>query len=141
MAMSDERHSDGPSGAGPIVRRLSDLAWQGWPAEQVASRGRVTWKDLLGGDPGEGADMVMGVARLLPGETLERHRHAQPETYFTLAGEGEVTIDGQAHRVSPGTMLFIPGDAEHGIRNDTSAELQILYAFAIADFNQVIYRF
>lgn len=124
-----------------IVRRLQDLAWQGWPEEQIASRGQVTWKDLLGGDPTEGADMVMGVARVRPGETLEPHRHAQPETYFTLAGRGEVTIDGVSYTVEAGTMLFIPGDAEHGIRNDSTQDLQILYAFAVDDFAKVHYRF
>jgi quercetin dioxygenase-like cupin family protein len=124
-----------------IVRRIADVEWQGWPAEQVAARGRVSWKDLLGSDPAEGADMVMGVARLLPGETLEPHRHSQPETYFALAGRGTVTIDGTRHDVEAGTLLFIPGDAEHGIRNDSDEELQILYAFAIADFNDVVYRF
>lgn len=124
-----------------IVRRVQDVAWQGWPAEQAAARGRVSWKELLGGDPAEGADMVMGVARLLRGETLEPHRHTQPETYFTLAGRGTVTIDGTRHDVEAGTLLFIPGDAEHGIRNDSDEELQILYAFAVADFNQVVYRF
>jgi quercetin dioxygenase-like cupin family protein len=124
-----------------IVRRLQDVEWQGWPAEQVAARGQVSWKDLLGSNPSDGADMVVGVARVLPGQSLEPHRHTQPETYFTLSGSGTVTIDGARHEVSAGTLLFIPGDAEHGIRNDGEEELQILYAFAIADFSDVVYRF
>lgn len=124
-----------------IVRQLADLDWQGWPAEQVAERGQIAWKDLLGSNPAEGADMVMGVARLRPGEALSPHRHTQPETYFMLAGRGEVTIEGVSHDVSVGTLVFIPGDAEHGIRNLHDEELQFLYAFAVADFNSVIYRF
>lgn len=124
-----------------IVRRLQDAEWQGWPAGQVAERGRVSWKDLLGSDPAEGADMVMGVARVRPGETLEPHRHLQPETYFVLAGRGTVTVAGERHEVEPGMLLFIPGDAEHGVCNDSAEELQFLYAFAVADFNQVVYRF
>lgn len=127
--------------AAPIVRRLADQAWQGWPAEQVAARGAVSWKDLLGSDPAEGADMVMGVARVRRGEALELHRHAQPETYFCLAGRGTVTIDGTEHLAEPGTLFFIPGDALHGMRNDESDELQILYAFAVNDFARVVYRF
>ena len=123
-----------------IVRRLGDLEWEGWPAGQVAERGQVSWKELLG-DPAEGADMVMGVARLRPGETLEAHRHAQPETYFMLAGHGVVTIDGASHHIDAGTLVFIPGDAEHGIRNEKDEELQFLYAFAVADFGEVVYRF
>lgn len=126
---------------GAIVRRLDELPWQGWPEEQIAERGRITWKDLLGSDPAEGADMVMGVARVRPGETLELHRHAQPESYFILSGRATVTIAGVAHAVEPGMLLFIPGDAEHGVRNDSGEELQFLYAFAVASFDQVVYRF
>jgi len=124
-----------------IVRQLADRDWQGWPAEQVAVRGQVMWKDLLGSDPAEGANMVMGVARLRPGEALSPHRHAQPETYFMLTGRGDVTIDGVTRDVPAGTLVFIPGDAEHGIRNPHAEELQFLYAFAVADFNSVVYRF
>jgi quercetin dioxygenase-like cupin family protein len=125
----------------PIVRRLQDQRWGGWPEDQVAVRGKVSWKDLLGSDPAEGADMVMGVARVRQGESLEPHRHSQPETYFTLSGRGVVTIDGQPHLVEAGTMIFIPGNAEHQINNEHPEDLQILYAFAVNDFGKVIYRF
>ena len=52
-----------------------------------------------------------------------------------------MTIDGVAHTVTPGTAIFIPGDAEHAIRNDHDETLEILYVFAVSDFNQVVYRF
>lgn len=123
-----------------IVRRLVDQEWEGWPAEQVAQRGPVSWKELLG-DPAEGADMVVGVARLKAGEHLALHRHAQPEVYFMLTGRGLVTVDGAVHDVQAGTLVFIPGDAEHGIRNERGEELQFLYAFATGDFNAIEYRF
>ena len=125
----------------PIVRRLADQRWEGWPADQVAVRGTLQWKDLLGSDPQEGADMVLGVARVRQGESLAPHRHSQPETYFTLSGRGVVTIDGVAHPVEAGTMVFIPGDAQHQIDNANAEDLQILYAFAIDDFAKVEYRF
>ena len=71
----------------PIVRRLQDLTWQGWPEDQVVERGRIMWKTLLDDAP-QGANMVMGVARLRKGESLEPHRHAEPESYFGLRGRG-----------------------------------------------------
>ena len=89
----------------------------------------------------DGANTTLGIATLRCGETLEPHRHSEPETYYTLAGRGIVTIDGVPHPVAPGTAIYIPGDAEHGIRNDYDEELQILYVFAVSDFNQVVYRF
>jgi quercetin dioxygenase-like cupin family protein len=124
----------------PIVRRLQDLEWQGWPQDQVAERGKITWKTLLDDAP-QGANMVMGVARLRKGDSLEPHRHAEPETYFTLSGRGIVTVEGTPHAIEAGTMVFIPGNARHQIVNVDDEELQILYAFAAGEFQKIVYRF
>jgi quercetin dioxygenase-like cupin family protein len=123
-----------------IVRRLKDLAWQSWPADQVPERGQIMWKTLLD-DAAQGANMVMGVARLRKGESLERHRHAEPESYFGLGGRGIVTVDGVEHSIEAGTLVFIPGNAQHRIVNTEDEELQILYAFAVGDFHNIVYRF
>ena len=125
----------------PIVRQLENRPWDTWPAEQQGSRGSLRWRDLFAGDPADGANVTLGIATLRRGETLEPHRHSEPETYYTLAGRGIVTIDGVPHPVVPGTAIFIPGDAEHAIRNDDDEDLEILYVFAIGDFNKVVYRF
>jgi len=85
--------------------------------------------------------MTVGVVRLQQGESLEPHRHAQPETYFTLCGRGTVTIEGVVHAVEPGRLLFIPGNAQHQINNVEAEDLMILYAFAISDFSKITYHF
>ena len=122
-------------------KHLDELEWTGWPPEQVATRGKAQWKELLGSATGCRNDMTMGVVRLKTGESLEPHRHAQPETYFTLSGRGTVTIEDVVHSVDPGRMLFIPGNARHQINNANEEDLLILYAFAISDFNKVEYHF
>ena len=39
-------------------------------------------------------------------------------------------------------MVFIPGDSEHGIRNeDETEDLVWLYVFAADKFEDVVYRF
>ena len=124
----------------PIVRRLQDLTWQGWPEDQVVERGRIMWKTLLDDAP-QGANMVMGVARLRKGESLEAHHHAEPETYFALSGRGIVTVEGIEHTIEAGTMVFIPGNARHQIANVDDEELQLLYVFAAGEFQKIVYRF
>jgi quercetin dioxygenase-like cupin family protein len=124
----------------PITRRLQDLEWQGWPEDQVAERGKIMWKTLQGDTP-QGANMVMGVARLRQGDTLEPHRHDEPETYFGLSGRGIVTVEGVDHAIEAGTMIFIPGNARHQIVNVDDEELQLLYAFAAGEFQKIVYRF
>jgi quercetin dioxygenase-like cupin family protein len=122
-------------------KHLDELDWTGWPPDQVATRGKAQWKELLGSASACDNDMTMGVVRLRKGESLEPHCHAQPETYFTLSGRGTVTIADVVHAVEPGRMLFIPGNARHQINNANDEDLMILYAFAIRDFSQVQYHF
>lgn len=52
-----------------------------------------------------------------------------------------VVIDGTEYVVSKGTVVFIPGDAEHGVRNDGGEPLVWFYVFPTAGFGDVIYRF
>lgn len=120
---------------------LDELEWTSWPADQVATRGKAQWKELLGSGTGCQNDMTMGVVRLKKDESLEPHSHAQPETYFTLSGRGTVTIDGVVHPVEPGRLLFIPGNAQHQINNVNDEDLLILYTFAISDFSTIEYHF
>ena len=122
-------------------KHLDEMEWTSWPPDQQAIRGKAQWKEILGSASGCQNDMTMGIVRLKKGESLEPHRHSQPETYFTLSGRGTVTIDGVVHSVDPGRMLFIPGNAQHQINNEFDEDLQILYAFAISDFRKVQYHF
>jgi quercetin dioxygenase-like cupin family protein len=125
----------------PVVRQLSEQRWESWPEEQVAERGNVSWKDLIGASPDEGNNMVMGVVRVRKGEVLKPHRHSEPECYFTMSGRGFVSVDDTLVPVEPGTSIFIPGDARHHIENNEDEDLLILYTFAVADWSQVKYRF
>ena len=53
-----------------------------------------------------------------------------------------VEIDGIEHPVKKGSVVYIPGYAEHGLRNhSTTDELVWLYVFAADDFEEVHYRF
>jgi mannose-6-phosphate isomerase-like protein (cupin superfamily) len=122
-------------------KHLNDMDWKGWENDQVAIRGKAQWKEILGSATGCQNDMTMGVVRLQKGESLEPHRHSQPETYFTLSGRGTVNINDEVFDVDPGRMLFIPGNARHQINNVNDEDLLILYAFAISDFRNVQYHF
>lgn len=122
-------------------KHIDDFEWTVWPADQQAARGKAQWKELLGSGSGCQNDMTMGVVRLRKGESLEPHFHSQPETYYTLSGRGTVTIEGEIHKVDPGRMLFIPGNARHQINNEDDEDLTILYAFAISDFSKIEYHF
>ncbi|MGP6087076.1 cupin domain-containing protein [Antarctobacter jejuensis] len=102
--------------------------------------GTVRWRTLFSGDKTATSSMVMGVAEFGEGGTLLPHRHSPAEIYFGLDGSGVVTIDGVAHELTPGTALYIPGDAEHGTVAGPDG-LRFLYVFPRDRFADVEYRF
>ena len=72
---------------------------------------------------------------------LKAHRHSQAEIYFIAEGEALVTIDGVETILTAGSAAFIPGDAEHGIRNASDRMLRVFYVFPTDRFDEVVYRF
>lgn len=72
---------------------------------------------------------------------LNLHRHSHPELYYIISGSGIVTIEGKEHMVVEGSVVFIPGDAEHGVRSTGEQDLRWLYVFSAGGFGEVVYRF
>jgi quercetin dioxygenase-like cupin family protein len=126
------------TGTRPVVVRESEIGRDGW---DDPVKGRVGWRTLLSGDTNPTEALTVGVAEIEPGGWLGLHRHAPAEIYYVLQGSGVVSLDGAEHEVSAGTVVFIPGDAEHGIRNPGETPLKFLYAFAADSFAEVEYRF
>ena len=106
------------------------------------ARGDCSWMTLFSGDMTPTNAMSAGIAELVrSGGQLNLHRHLQPEIYFILEGTGILTIDGLERTVTAGAAVFIPGNAEHGIRNETDALLRLFYVFPTDRFSEVEYRF
>lgn len=73
--------------------------------------------------------------------TLAIHRHKQAEMYYVISGTSVVKIEGQDHVVKTGDVVYIPGDAEHGVFNYGSEEFRWLYCFGADSFHDIVYRF
>ena len=112
------------------------------PVEQWAdpARGSIRWQTLISRGLTDTAGMVCGVAELDPGMDFAAHHHAQAEVYFGLDGTGTVMIDGCAHGLAPGVVLFIPPNAVHGVP-EVAAALRFLYVFATDSFDDIAYHF
>ena len=138
MADGGDGATRGPE---PVVVAQDEREWEGWPAEQVAERGRVEWRTLISAGLTPSAGLTLGIARIPPGEALREHRHAQEEIYLVLEGEGVVHLAGRPHAVRAGSAVFIPGDVLHGCENAGPGELRLAYAFPADGFDDVVYRF
>ena len=122
----------------PLVIRTEERQLDGW---DDSVKGLISWRTLFSGDQTPTNALTAGVAELQPGGWLGLHRHTPPEIYYVLEGRGIVSLDGTEHKVAAGAAVFIPGDCEHGIRNDGAEPLRLLYAFAVNSFDEVEYRF
>jgi mannose-6-phosphate isomerase-like protein (cupin superfamily) len=130
--------NDQSASARPIVLSEMDAPLDTW---DDPVKGRIRWRTLFskGGTPTDG--ITCGVADLSPGGWLGLHRHAPPEVYYVFAGRGIVTLEGREMRVRAGSAVFIPGMAEHGIRQTGAALLRFFYGFPVDSFDAVEYLF
>jgi mannose-6-phosphate isomerase-like protein (cupin superfamily) len=122
----------------PIALDEADAPISGW---DDALRGRIRWRTLFskGATPTDG--VTCGVASLGPGDWLGLHRHAPTEVYYVIAGAGIVTLEGREVAVRAGSAVFIPGMAEHGVRQTGSEVLRLFYCFPVDSFDSVEYLF
>ncbi len=124
----------------PIVVQEDACAVEGWDDPIL---GTVLWRTLLSADRTPTSQLTVGVAEIGPGGANANplHRHAAPEVYYILSGEGVVSIAEVDHPVRPGATVFIPGNAWHGTRNTGDDTLRLLYVFAVDSFADVAYEF
>ncbi len=127
-----------PNNTQPMVLDEADAPLDGW---DDPVKGRIRWRTLFsrGGTPTDG--ITCGVADLFAGDWLGLHRHAPPEVYYVLAGQGVITLNGQEHAVRAGSAVFIPGMAEHGIRQTGAELLRFFCGFPVDSFDSVEYLF
>jgi quercetin dioxygenase-like cupin family protein len=102
--------------------------------------GSVRWQSLFSGGATPTDSLTCGVAHVRAGDTFALHSHPPAEVYFCLSGYGTVSVAGQDFVLTPGTALFIPGGAVHGIQR-AEADMSWFYVFATDRFEQVAYSF
>lgn len=105
--------------------------------------GAVRWRTLLSADRTPTDALTVGIAEVPPGDgaPVRRHRHAQAEAYYVIAGEGIMAIDDDETPLRAGSVVFIPGGAWHAARATGTEVLRLLYAFAAGSFADVVYEF
>lgn len=109
---------------------------------QDTSKGIVSWKTLISAPKTATTGLTAGIATCPPREGhLCPHRHTHAEIYHITSGRGILHIDGKEQEVAAGSVVYIPGDAEHGIRNESDEELRWLYVFGADSFGDILYRF
>lgn len=125
--------------------QISTLEPESFPPptqQDEPSKGDITWHTLFSSTTTPTNSLSAGVATCPPQTGhLCAHRHSQAEVYYITLGKGMMRIDGKETEVEEGAAVFIPGDAEHSIRNIGEGPLKFFYVFATDSFEDVVYRF
>ena len=92
-----------------IVRTLSE-------AEPFTTADGSTIRELLGLPTAPVRNQSLAEATLEPGQSTQRHYHAEAEEiYYLVSGSGVMEVDGERREVSPGDAILIPPGARHQI--------------------------
>ena len=70
------------------------------------------------GDTPASSNFVTGRFAIDPGKTPHApHTHIEEEVMIVESGQGEIFCDGKTTKVGPGSVMFTPPNAPHGIVN------------------------
>jgi mannose-6-phosphate isomerase-like protein (cupin superfamily) len=87
------------------------------------------------------------VIRFAPGRSRERSSNGRHDLLYVVAGRGQLELDGERHRLEPGTGVFIAPGERYAVENPGPGELLVVAVSARAelevadDKRKVIVRF
>jgi len=92
--------------------RFADLA------SHKNANGSGEARSITKGATPTGEQVEVHETALLPGQTPHPpHRHKHSEFWLIREGDVEITINGKAYRLGPGSAAFAASNDEHGIKN------------------------
>jgi quercetin dioxygenase-like cupin family protein len=84
----------------------------------VRTSGENSFRSILEGKTHEGFPIEAHATELAPGALPHPgHRHRHEEMFLIREGTVELTIEGKATRLAPGSVAFIASNEEHAIHN------------------------
>jgi len=69
---------------------------------------------------------AMRMFEVEPGGNTPLHRHPHEHEVFVLEGTGTLIHEGKEYRLSRETVVFIPGNDEHTVKNTGKSTLRLL---------------
>jgi mannose-6-phosphate isomerase-like protein (cupin superfamily) len=77
---------------------------------------------------GQSQVVLMTIA---PGDEIGEEVHEDHDQFLAfVSGDGEVVLDGDAHRIGTGSLTFVPGGTRHNVRNTGDGPLRIVTTYA-----------
>lgn len=77
-------------------------------------------------------ELAVWSQRVAPGAATPPHRHDCEEVVVVVAGEGTLSLEGDACRFVAGDTVIVPKNALHQIVNTGAVDLSIIAAFSMS---------
>ena len=122
-----------------FVKNVSDYEWD-YIHGQEGRDDVLRWKTLVGNRETRTEGLTFGIFEVPPGVTLAPHYHKQHEIYYVQSGEGEVLLNEDIMTVKPGSVIFIPGDMTHALRNVGKETISLMWIFPTDKWADVKYH-
>ncbi|MEM7342683.1 MAG: cupin domain-containing protein [Chloroflexota bacterium] len=126
-----------------LVSHLDDYPWEYLEDPRFKEKDgeqQLRWKTLTGGEGAITQGISFGICEVPPGAELATHYHKDPEVYYVYAGQGEVLLGEDIVYVRPGSIVFVPGNLKHRLRNHSEETLGLLWMFAVDKWSEVEYH-
>ena len=104
------------------------------PTATVTSLDKATHKTTPSGKAhiqilAQGKNAFVGRLRMAGGGAVPEHRDATEEFIHVVSGGGTITIDDKAHKIGPGTTVYMPANAKVTYQNGPD-EIVAIQVFA-----------
>ena len=76
--------------------------------------------------------MEIWTQSVVPGSATPPHRHDCEDVVIVLAGEGTITMEGEARTFRQGDTVILPANVLHQVVNTGGTPLRMLAAFAMS---------
>jgi quercetin dioxygenase-like cupin family protein len=122
----------------PLLAHETDYAWE--YDDERSGPDELRWRTLVSGDRTPSRGLSLGVLEVPPGAELAPHHHRPQEVYYLTEGRAEVYLEGEWRDAEAGDVVYVPGDAVHGVRNRGAALCRLVWAFPTDTYTEVEYH-
>ena len=122
-----------------LLSRSQDIDWEAFPDKEV-SFGGLRWKIFAGGPVSTTQGITFGVCEIPEGGGMNPHNHSAVEYYYIQEGKGTVLLGSDVVPVKTGSIVYIPSDVVHAIRNTGTETLTLIWIFPTDRWSDVEYQ-
>ncbi len=120
-----------------FVKNLKSVSNQEWTVSEKYPG--VRWKYLIDGDLTGSSALSLGFCEIAPGGNLTLHYHSPAEIYVVTNGKGILNKSGELEEIKKNDVVYIDGNAKHGLKNIGTETLEFYWIFPTDRFSEIEY--